>query len=181
MAVMLIRQLDYTATLTRARAEARQSFTEVERSALGIDHAMVGSKLASDWWLSDEMAWGILFTTPSPVLTRPRSKHHRPVCAWLHWRNSPTACCRTAVIRPSVTNGTSSECAVWKYWVWTRAARPSCPRKQVNSSSTECPSCCSEVVHLPSARTRRVCARPVVSFAARWCPGGCPRAGCRPP
>jgi len=61
MAVMLIRQLDYTATLTHARAEARQSFTEVERSAFGIDHAMVGSKLASDWRLSDEMAWGILF------------------------------------------------------------------------------------------------------------------------
>lgn len=61
MAVMQMRQLDYAHTLTRARAEARQSFTEVERSALGIDHAMVGSKLASDWRLSDEMAWGILF------------------------------------------------------------------------------------------------------------------------
>lgn len=61
MAVMQIRQLDYANTLTRARAEARQSFTEVERSALGIDHAMIGSKLASDWRLSDEMAWGILF------------------------------------------------------------------------------------------------------------------------
>jgi HD-like signal output (HDOD) protein len=61
MAVMQMRQLDYAHTLTRARAEARQSFTEVERSVLGIDHAMVGSKLASDWRLSDEMAWGILF------------------------------------------------------------------------------------------------------------------------
>ncbi len=61
MAVMQMRQLDYAHTLTRARAEARQSFTEVERSALGIDHARVGSKLASDWRLSEEMAWGILF------------------------------------------------------------------------------------------------------------------------
>lgn len=61
MVVMQMRQLDYALTITRARAEARQSFTEVERSALGIDHAMVGSKLASDWRLSDEMAWGILF------------------------------------------------------------------------------------------------------------------------
>lgn len=61
MAVMQIRQFDYANTLTRARAEPRQSFTEVERSVLGIDHAVVGSKLASDWRLSDEMAWGILF------------------------------------------------------------------------------------------------------------------------
>ncbi len=61
MAVMQIRQPDYANTLTRARAEPRLSFTEVERSVLGIDHAVVGSKLASDWRLSDEMAWGILF------------------------------------------------------------------------------------------------------------------------
>jgi len=61
MAVLRMRQLDYAHTLTRARAEARQSFTEVERTALGIDHALVGSKLASDWRLSEEMAWGILF------------------------------------------------------------------------------------------------------------------------
>lgn len=61
MAVMQLRQLDYANTLTRARAEPRLSFTEVERLALGLDHAMVGSKLASDWRLSDEMAWGILF------------------------------------------------------------------------------------------------------------------------
>lgn len=61
MAVMQLRQLDYARMLTRARAEARLSFTEVERAAFGLDHAMVGSKLASDWRLSDEMVWCILY------------------------------------------------------------------------------------------------------------------------
>lgn len=61
MAVIQLRQLDYAKVLTRARAETLLSFTDVEQMALGLDHAIVGSKLASDWRLSDEMAWGILF------------------------------------------------------------------------------------------------------------------------
>lgn len=60
MAILLLKRQRYAQTLERARAEAFLAFTEVEQSEHEIDHAQVGAKLAKDWCLSEEMAWGIL-------------------------------------------------------------------------------------------------------------------------
>jgi len=101
MAVMLIRRLDYATTLTRARAEARQPFTEVERLALGIDHAMVGSKLQAGLGLAAVRRDG---------LGHPVSPRHRR-CGRVHGASTTGQSapgCTGAIRRPSAAGQRSS-------------------------------------------------------------------------
>jgi HD-like signal output (HDOD) protein len=60
MAIMLMKKRDYRQILAQARDENSLDFTEVEQARYGVHHAVVGSKLAYDWRLPDDMAWAIL-------------------------------------------------------------------------------------------------------------------------
>ncbi len=72
MAIMLLKKQGYAHTLEAARREEIRAFTEIEQAHHDLNHAVIGSKLAADWRLSDDMAWAILFhhaiATPSPEL-----------------------------------------------------------------------------------------------------------------
>lgn len=60
--VMLRRFPTYDKTLARANADAEQTFTHVEQQGLPefpTDHAMVGSLLAQNWWLPEEICLAI--------------------------------------------------------------------------------------------------------------------------
>jgi HD-like signal output (HDOD) protein len=59
VAMMLLRFDDYESTLSVANREPDVAFTEVEQATHGIDHTLVGAKLAEEWLLSDEMCQGI--------------------------------------------------------------------------------------------------------------------------
>ncbi len=60
MALLHMRRLGYPEVLQRARAEAGRPFTDAEQEALGLDHTQAGYKLAEEWCLSEDLAWGIL-------------------------------------------------------------------------------------------------------------------------
>lgn len=59
MAILQLRHRDYPGVALHARASADAPFTEVEQTALGYNHAVVGAKLASEWRLSEVLAWAI--------------------------------------------------------------------------------------------------------------------------
>lgn len=61
IAVMLRHFPTYRATLTSANNESALPFTDVERQEFPTDHAMIGSVLALDWWLPDEISRAIRF------------------------------------------------------------------------------------------------------------------------
>lgn len=60
MAILQLRHKDYPSVTQHARADATEPFTTVEQAALTLNHAVVGAKLAREWWLSETLAWGIL-------------------------------------------------------------------------------------------------------------------------
>lgn len=60
MAILQLRHKDYPAVTLHARADATEPFTAAEQAALGLNHAVVGAKLASEWRLSETLAWAIL-------------------------------------------------------------------------------------------------------------------------
>ena len=57
--VLIIPFPEYLAALNRANDEQILPFTEIERQALGIDHAEVGASLAESWLLPDELCRAI--------------------------------------------------------------------------------------------------------------------------
>lgn len=60
MAILQLHHKDYPAAVLHARAEADEPFTAAEQAALGLNHAVVGAKLANEWRLSETLAWAIL-------------------------------------------------------------------------------------------------------------------------
>jgi len=50
---------DYRALLAIANTEAERSFTAVEQEEIGIDHAQIGARLASEWLLPERLAIAI--------------------------------------------------------------------------------------------------------------------------
>jgi HD-like signal output (HDOD) protein len=67
--VMLSNFSDYLDTLKVANAEAVQPFTDIEDSEFGINHAIIGSKLAKEWALSLEYANAIEFHHDRPTIS----------------------------------------------------------------------------------------------------------------
>ena len=61
MAVMALNHADYRKTWDCASREKMLAFTEIEDQAFRINHAVVGSRLAMDWYLADSMVLGMLF------------------------------------------------------------------------------------------------------------------------
>lgn len=58
--VILLRRFpDYRKTLSRANDCAEEAFTTVEQADFPTDHTMLGSLLAQDWWLPDEICQAI--------------------------------------------------------------------------------------------------------------------------
>lgn len=58
--VILLRRFpNYDKTLARANNDRETSFTEVEQRDLPTDHAVIGSLLALNWWLPDEICQAI--------------------------------------------------------------------------------------------------------------------------
>jgi HD-like signal output (HDOD) protein len=58
--VILLRRFpDYVATLGRANHEAERAFTDVEGEVLPTNHSVVGSLLAQNWWLPEEICQAI--------------------------------------------------------------------------------------------------------------------------
>ncbi len=58
--VILLRRFpDYMQTLMRANSDAERSFTAVEQIDYPTDHAIIGSLLAGEWWLPDEICQAI--------------------------------------------------------------------------------------------------------------------------
>lgn len=58
--VILLRRFpDYMATLDRANHEAERTFTDVEGEVLPTNHSVVGSLLAQNWWLPEEICQAI--------------------------------------------------------------------------------------------------------------------------
>ncbi len=60
MAILQLRNKNYPAVVQHARADAEEPFTATEQAALNLSHAVVGAKLASEWRLSETLAWAIL-------------------------------------------------------------------------------------------------------------------------
>lgn len=57
--ILLRRFADYRQTLARANGDAERSFTAVEQADYPTDHAVVGSLLATEWWLPEEICQAI--------------------------------------------------------------------------------------------------------------------------
>ena len=58
--VILLRRVPgYMATLERANHEAERAFTDVENDTLPTDHSVVGSLMAQNWWLPEEICLAI--------------------------------------------------------------------------------------------------------------------------
>lgn len=60
--VILLRRFpDYMATLDRANHEAERAFTDIEVEVLPTNHSVVGSLLAQNWWLPEEICLAIRY------------------------------------------------------------------------------------------------------------------------
>ncbi|MFW5395232.1 MAG: HD-like signal output (HDOD) protein [Candidatus Accumulibacter regalis] len=60
--VILLRRFpDYMATLDRANHEAERAFTDVEIEVLPTNHSVIGSLLAQNWWLPEEISLAIRY------------------------------------------------------------------------------------------------------------------------
>ncbi|MBU1776514.1 MAG: HDOD domain-containing protein, partial [Gammaproteobacteria bacterium] len=57
--VLMGRFPNYKDVLGKANQSPQGTFTEIERSMLKTDHAVVGSALAQSWWLPEDMYQGI--------------------------------------------------------------------------------------------------------------------------
>lgn len=57
--ILLRRHPDYMQTLARANGDAERPFTTVEQLDYPTDHAVVGSLLAGEWWLPEEIIQAI--------------------------------------------------------------------------------------------------------------------------
>jgi len=76
--ILLRRCADYRQTLARANSDAERSFTAVEQADHPTDHAVVGSLLATEWWLPDEICQAI-------------RAHHEPSAIAQHQSGLPLA------------------------------------------------------------------------------------------
>ena len=61
IAIMLRHFPSYRETLASANQDCERPFTSAERQAFPTDHAMIGSVLALDWWLPEEISRAIRF------------------------------------------------------------------------------------------------------------------------
>ena len=57
--ILMGRFPNYKEVLGKANQSTQETFTEIERSILKTDHAVLGSALAQSWWLPEEMYQGI--------------------------------------------------------------------------------------------------------------------------
>lgn len=72
--VILLRRFpDYMGTLSRANHEAVRAFTAIEHEEFPTDHTVLGSLLAQNWWLPDEICQGIRHHHDRLALDRPES------------------------------------------------------------------------------------------------------------
>jgi HD-like signal output (HDOD) protein len=66
--VLLSNFSDYLDTLKVANSEAVQPFTDIEDLEFGVNHALIGAKLAKEWALSPEYANAIEFHHDRPMI-----------------------------------------------------------------------------------------------------------------